>query len=101
MLAMEPVEAQPEHDCSPVTEKLLVAVSPKPFVMVAVMAGVIPPLTQEGATHKARLLVAPLVRAPRLPALEDHEKASAEPSGSLATTSKVSCWDWFAVRLDW
>jgi hypothetical protein len=90
---MDPAEAQPMTQTgSPVTAKLLVAVRLKALVTVAVMAGEVPSLTQEGAVQVMLLVEALLAGVPSEPVLAAQEKVSAEPSGSLATTSKVSTW---------
>ena len=72
---------------SPITSKRFEALKLKALVMVAVMAGVVPSLTQEGAVHVVRLWVALEAAVPIEPVLAAQENESAELWGSLAATS--------------
>jgi hypothetical protein len=96
---MAPVRAQlgGGHTGSPVTQRLLEAVKPKALVTVAVRAGGGPALTHPGAVQEMWLEEAPWVAVPSQPTEAAQEKESAEPSGSVAATSKVSTWPGVAV----
>ncbi len=96
--AMEPVATQAGAQAGrPVTVKSWAAVRPKALVTVAVMRGGVRVEPQAGAVQVMRLWDAPGAGVPRAPMLDVQEKVSAEPSGSLALTSKVSCWPAVAV----
>jgi hypothetical protein len=95
---MAAAEDQPAAQTgSPVTAKLWVAVRLKALVTVAVKLGGELAVTQAGAVQETRLEAAVLVGELSKPVLADQEKVSAEPSGSRASTSKVSTWPGEAV----
>ncbi|OJH33768.1 hypothetical protein BON30_46985 [Cystobacter ferrugineus] len=77
---------------NPITEKLLVSARPKALVTETETTGLVPLLRQSGAVQLTRLSVAVVKGVPMEPVFARQEKVSAEPSGSLATASKVTCW---------
>ena len=101
--AMEPVEAQPElaQAGSPVTAKLWVAVRLKALVTVAVMLGVVPAETQEGAVHTTWLVLAVLCAVASEPVLAVQAKDRELDWGSMAVTSKATVWPGEVEVADW
>jgi hypothetical protein len=86
---------------SPVTVKVVAAVSPAAFVTVAVMECVVPVVTHGGGVHSTSLWADSCVGSLRVPVLDDQRMISARACGSLATTRSVMERPASALSSDW